>query len=83
MVIHTLCIDPAQSGRGIGKETVRHILAEARRQSCKAVRLDTGGQNKPAIGLYQRMGFTLASSGSILLDGQIPHENHVFMEYPL
>lgn len=83
MVIHTLCIDPDQAGRGVGKETVRRILEEAKAQGCKAVRLDTGGQNKPAVGLYQRMGFTLASAGAILLDGQIPHENHVFMEYPL
>ena len=81
LVVHTLCVRPSASGRGLGKETVRQILAEARRQGCAAVRLDTGSQNKPAVGLYTGQGFTLAGTGSVKLGGQIPHAGQVFLEH--
>lgn len=83
LVIHTLCMDPERKGLGLGKAMVSHIIHEARAQGCRAIRLDTGSQNAPAVGLYKKMGFSLAGEGTILLDGQIPHKGHVFMEYGL
>lgn len=83
LVIHTLCIRPSRGGQGLGKRMVEFAIREAEHLGCQAVRLDTGAQNKPAIGLYTKMGFRLASSGTILLDGQIAHKDHVFMEYPV
>lgn len=83
LVIHTLCVRPSRAGQGLGTQMVRHAMEEARRQGCKAIRLDTGAQNKPAVGLYTKLGFRLVSAGAILLDGQIAHQGHVFMEYPL
>ena len=41
LVIHTLCIPPAQAGRGYGRAMVRFALEEAARQGCQALRLDT------------------------------------------
>lgn len=83
LVLHTLCVRPSAGGRGIGKKMVQYSIEEARRLGCKTMRLDTGAQNKPAVGLYVKMGFDVVSSGTILLDGQIPHEGHVFLEYQL
>lgn len=83
LVIHTLCVSPAYSGRGVGSEAVRRAIKLAQAQGCRAIRLDTGGQNQPAIGLYRKMGFTLVGGGAFLLDGQLPDVNHVFMEYGL
>lgn len=36
LVIHTLCIPPAQAGRGYGRAMVRFALEEAARQGCQA-----------------------------------------------
>ncbi len=83
MVIHTLCVPPSRAGKGLGKEMVRRCMEEARRQGCTVLRLDTGGQNKPAVGLYTGLGFTIAGTTTILLDGQIPHAGHVFLERSL
>lgn len=80
LIIHTLCVRPSKSGRGIGKQMVRYAIEEARRLGCRGLRLDTGVQNKPAVSLYTGLGFELAGTASILLDGTIPHEGHLFFE---
>ena len=43
----------SQAHRGLGHAMVQFILDEARKQGCKAVRLDTGAQNIPARPLVQ------------------------------
>ena len=53
LVIHLLCVRPSKAGRGIGKEMVQFVIEKARCMNCKAVRLDTGAQNKPAAALWQ------------------------------
>lgn len=50
LVIHTLCIPPAQAGRGYGRAMVRFALEEAARQGCQALRLDTYAGNEPPPG---------------------------------
>ena len=62
---------------------VQFILDEARKQGCKAVRLDTGAQNIPARSLYTKIGFHLAGTGSMAIGGVIPHDGHLFFEYVL
>lgn len=80
MVIHLLCVKPSKSGRGIGKELVQFIIQEAKRRNCKAVRLDTGLQNKPAMALYTKLGFELAGTDVMAVGGLITHKNHLFFE---
>ena len=41
IVIHTLCIDINQQGKGLGKEFVDFALEHGRKLGCKAMRLDT------------------------------------------
>jgi len=83
LVIHTLCVSPEFAGRGVGSRVVEFTFDLAREQGCQVVRLDTGGQNLPAVGLYTKLGFRKAGGGFILLDGHLPDWKHVFMEYRL
>ena len=80
-VIHLLMVRPSAAGRGIGATLMRYIEAQARAEGIRALRLDTGSQNKPAVGLYTGQGFTLAGTGSVQLGGQIPHAGQVFLEH--
>lgn len=81
LVIHTLCVSPGFAGRGVGSEVVRQAITLAGKLGCRVIRLDTGGQNLPALGLYTKLGFTRAGGGTILLGGAIPHTGHAFLEY--
>lgn len=72
LVLHTLCVDPAQTGRGYGSRMVRFLLEHARRTGMRAVRLDTYEGNAPAAGLYRRLGFRYAGSLEMLHEGVIP-----------
>lgn len=80
LAIHTLCISPAYSGRGYGKQMIAFAIQRAGEIQCKAVRLDTWAENKPAASLYQGMGFRLAGSGYMSLHDMI-QENQIYFEY--
>lgn len=80
LVIHLLCVRPSQAGHGIGKDMVRFIIQRAESTDCKAVRLDTGSQNKPAAALYKKLGFELAGTAAMAVGGLISHNNHLFFE---
>ena len=56
-VIHILGVHPRFAGKGYAKRLVAHALDLARRQGCKAVRLDVLQGNVPAERLYRGMGF--------------------------
>lgn len=79
MVIHTLCIPPEQAGKGRATQLVRFALQAARESGCTAIRLDTWAGNRPAAALYEKMGFHLAGTAPILLQGLIP-EDQIFFE---
>ena len=81
LVIHLLCVKPTKARQGLGKQLVQFAQEEAKRRGCKAVRLDTGKQNVPAVSLYQKMGFAIAGSTNMQVGGAIPHEGHLFLEY--
>lgn len=78
LVIHTLCVPPRQAGKGYGKQMVRFAMEKARELRCKAIRLDTWAENKPAAMLYQNMGFRYAGTARILLQGVISEEQIFF-----
>ena len=79
LVIHTLCIPPTRSRKGFGKEMVDFAIAKAQQMCCKAIRLDTWVENKPAISFYKKLGFQYAGKASVLLQGLI-QEEQVFLE---
>ena len=58
MVLHTLTVEPACAGRGIGRKFVAFYEDYARGHNCKALRIDTNAVNITARGLYSKLGYT-------------------------
>lgn len=82
LVIHLLGISPEHYGKGYGSELVRFIFQFAKEQGYVSVKLDTGGQNKPAQHLYgTKLGFRVVANKSMIVGGKIPHKDHFFYEY--
>ena len=50
--LEMLFVDPAEHGKGIGRELVRHVV-----RHCGVRWVDVNEQNTRAIGFYDRMGF--------------------------
>lgn len=79
-VVHLLCVSPLKKGCGYGTEMIKFAVQKGRKLNCKAIRLDTGLQNKPAIALYTKLGFELAGTANMAIGGVIEHSNHLFFE---
>jgi ribosomal protein S18 acetylase RimI-like enzyme len=56
-VLHALGVSANLQGKGIGKRMVAHFISRCREKGAKALRLDVLGSNKPAMRLYESMGF--------------------------
>lgn len=56
--ITQLCVPHAQRGRGIGRELLRHSIAELAAYGCHQVSLTVTSSNLEAIQLYEKTGFT-------------------------
>ncbi len=82
MVIHTLCIDVNLQGKGMGKAFVDFSLEHARKEGCKAMRLDTWEENIPAARLYEKLGFRYAGVTEFFFEQAIL-ENLITFEYLL
>lgn len=80
MVIHLLMVRPSRKGNGIATALLRYAMEFAKSHSCKAIRLDTGRQNIPAVSLYQKSGFRIAAVSPMKVGGAVPHKEHLFME---
>lgn len=52
-----LAVDPAYQRRGIGSALVARLLRQLRGRPVETISLNTQGNNAPAQGLYQRLGF--------------------------
>lgn len=52
--LEMLFVDPAERGKGIGSELVRHVV-----RHCGVRRVDANEQNTQAVGFYERMGFRI------------------------
>ncbi len=57
IVIHRFCVNPAFQHKGIGFKVCSHILAQAKNDGIKAVRLDVFSQNPYSLRLYGKLGF--------------------------
>ena len=55
--LHRLVVAPGHRRRGIGTELIRAGLVLVRGLGARAVILEVGYDNEPAIALYQRLGF--------------------------
>ncbi|MEQ9504969.1 MAG: GNAT family N-acetyltransferase [Hyphomonas sp.] len=68
-------------GRGLGRQMLEHILAEARRRGYTALYLETGSMDAflPARRLYEAYGFTYCGP----FGGYTEDPNSVFMTLPL
>ena len=78
MVIHLLMVRPSMSGKGIASSLIKFATELAQKNSCRALRLDTGSQNIPALSLYQKNGFEIIASASKKVGDVIAHKNHLF-----
>lgn len=79
-VIHLLMVRPSMAGKGIASSLVQYAVELAKSNSCKAIRLDTGSQNIPAVSLYQKFGFQIAAVSSMKVGNTIEHGGHLFLE---
>ena len=70
-VIHTLCIHPAWSGRGLARQMVAFCETEARRLGKSVIRLDTWEGNLPANRLYPSLGYRYAGAAEFFFMGFI------------
>lgn len=82
LVLHTLCVPPRFSGRGLGRKMVEYAQKYARECGFSVLRLDTFSGNAPARALYTKLGFRLAGSAKTLHAGVI-EEELVYFEYKL
>ena len=57
MVLHTLVVDPARAGQGVGTGFVAFYERYARERGCRCLRMDTNEINAPARALYARLGY--------------------------
>lgn len=80
LTVHLLCVSPSKSGRGYGTKMIEFAEKLARDSGCRALRLDTGAQNVPALSLYKKCGFVVAAEAPMKVGGAIPHKNHVYLE---
>ena len=58
LVMHTLTIDPAAKGRGLGTAFAAFYERRARELGCTALRIDTNKRNTPALSLYRKLGYS-------------------------
>lgn len=58
-LISNIGVDPRQRGKGYGKQIMLFALNQLKREGCKHARLRVHVKNKPAIHLYESLGFTV------------------------
>ena len=62
LIPHTLAVNPKMQGKGIGKIVVKNVLAIAKSENKKSVRLDVMGACKVAERLYLGCGFQFVAA---------------------
>lgn len=55
--MHTLVVDPAAGGHGLGRAFETFYEQEAKRQGCRHLRIDTNVRNTRARQLYHSLGY--------------------------
>jgi|SRR5215472_9631835 len=55
--IDNVAVDPAQQGKGLGRQLIRHAVVEAKRHRLPAIQLYTNAAMTENLSMYARMGF--------------------------
>ena len=55
--IDNVAVDPAQQGKGLGRQLIRHAVVEAKRHRLPAIQLYTNAAMSENLSMYARMGF--------------------------
>ena len=71
LVIHTLCVHPAASGKGYAKAMVAFAEDLGRSHGCTALRPDTYEGNTPARRMYTGLGYRFAGATEFFFQGYI------------
>lgn len=79
MVLHTLVVDPGQSGKGYGSVFVKFYEDYAKEHNCPYLRMDTNTKNQAARKLYARLGYWEADIVPCVFNG-IPGVQLVCLE---
>ena len=79
MVLHTLVVDPGQSGKGYGSAFVKFYEDYAKEHNCPYLRMDTNAKNQAARKLYARLGYWEADIVPCVFNG-IPGVQLVCLE---
>jgi GNAT superfamily N-acetyltransferase len=58
-VLEIISCDAEQAGRGIGRELVAAVVAQARRDGVTRLRCTSTNDNLPALGFWPALGFEL------------------------
>ena len=82
LVLHTLVVDPAVAGRGLGRRFVAFYEDLARKTGRPFLRMDTNEKNGRARRLYAALGYREAGTVPTVFNG-IPGVNLVLLEKKL
>ena len=82
MVLHTLVVEPACSGKGYGTAFVRFYEDYAREHGCPYLRMDTNARNRTARKMYAGLGYWEAGIMPCVFNG-IPDVQLVCLEKKL
>lgn len=82
MVLHTLVVEPACSGKGYGTAFVDFYERYAREEGCPYLRMDTNARNQTARRMYARLGYWEAGIMPCVFNG-IPGVQLVCLEKKL
>jgi L-amino acid N-acyltransferase YncA len=55
-------VDPDHTGRGIGRQLAKHVLAEATRLGYRAMVFNSVVETNPAVNLWRSLGFTIVGT---------------------
>ncbi|USQ82072.1 GNAT family N-acetyltransferase [Ornithinimicrobium faecis] len=78
LVVHALGVTPGFLRQGVARFLVDASLDLARQRDCRVVRLDTYVENRPALELYTRHGFTDRGVHTLHYEGTELSQFHLF-----
>ncbi|MBV7265394.1 GNAT family acetyltransferase [Erythrobacter ani] len=63
--LYAVAVDPSQQRSGVGRDLVRHALAELRKRGCGKVNLQIRAGNEAVTAFYRELGFEIEQRTSM------------------